>query len=978
MSVGTAHFDGLWKDSKSKLFERDLDMAQLYVLSGVMIVLAIGLSVLGHFKGKAFESGFERTFERVGRTAATHPLKFIAGGIFFIIAMSSGTPLREDELDPGKLWVPEGSLALDHQEYVKSNWKSEVRFNVLIYEPKGGGNILTPKSVRAVSRLEKKFYDIEVDGSVLKDFNDDDVSKYSGKWSFRGNAANNVQRKCFAPGVECRNPSIMALFDYKQENVAAVTDAEVLAAFNAYDAAQKDASVSITASGNTFTITKKDSLDDMVGGIIRESNKIVGAASFRSQFPVTNVESLVSIKKGDKAKLDDPIAQLWEADAVCIANSDPDGHPETDKDCSQNGDPDLKIYGFFMRSMGDEFGKAIRGDVMGIGIAFMLIIGYLIPVLGKRDSVHAMVSLSLSCVLGVGGSIGVCYGLAGFFGVKNNPLVNNIPFLAIGLGVDDAFVIVASFNDTYKKMGKDTPLVERVAKAVGSSGLSVTITSFTDALAFIIGSMTVLPALAGFCLHGGFCILALWFLQFMIFIPCLTLNARRSEDNRFECLCCIQAKEEHDASGETQQGCCLLSKIPDGLLRNSMNKLSSNVLRTLPARVGVTAAFFILFVVSIVTLPSMKTDFQIDWFFPDDSYVNDFVDKDKQYFDDGFYLQVYTNGVDYDQQKSSMDTLGSYIRETKYAATGSSSDWWLNFRSSQTLAQLSAQGATFWNNLRDWYKTPAASGFRSNVHWRHSDCNNALSTTCDPTKGIKEARSSFVCKRDVAETGKERWTMLMQMRKDVKAIMTTDSDMQAFPFSSDGLFWEENGIIDFELVRNLIICGGVIIAIISLMIPNPRVSITVILVIFGSIVDVLALAHHWGCTINSVVTIYLLISVGLAVDYSAHIGHVFLHSKGLAVERAHQAFTNIGPSVFHAIISTVLAVLVLARSKSYVFVTFFKLLFLVTFVAGSHGLLLLPAVLSFVGGDLPCDEETDAPGPEKVDNSVVSVEKEGA
>jgi predicted RND superfamily exporter protein len=218
--------------------------------------------------------------------------------------------------------------------------------------------------------------------------------------------------------------------------------------------------------------------------------------------------------------------------------------------------------------------------------------------------------------------------------------------------------------------------------------------------------------------------------------------------------------------------------------------------------------------------------------------------------------------------------------------------------------------------------------------------------------------------------------MLMQMRADVKTIMATDNDMQAFPFSSDALYWEENGIIDFELIRNLIICGGVIIAIISVMIPNPRVSIPVILGIFASIVDVLAMAHYWGCTINSVVSIYLLISVGLAVDYSAHIGHVFLASKGPAVERAHQAFTKIGPSVFHAIISTVLAVMVLAFSKSFVFVTFFKLLFLVTFIAGSHGLLLLPAVLSLVGGDLAYDDEKEASVPEKIDNSVVSVSPE--
>merc|ERR1712151_843803 len=67
-------------------------------------------------------------------------------------------------------------------------------------------------------------------------------------------------------------------------------------------------------------------------------------------------------------------------------------------------------------------------------------------------------------------------------------------------------------------------------------------------------------------------------------------------------------------------------------------------------------------------------------------------------------------------------------------------------------------------------------------------------------------------------------------------------------------------------------------------------------------------------------------------------------------ERAIQAMTRIGPSVFHALFSTILAVIVLSRSKTYVFEVFFKVLFLVTMIAGFKGLWLLPVVLSIVGG----------------------------
>mmetsp|Transcript_52989 Transcript_52989/g.161006 ORF Transcript_52989/g.161006 Transcript_52989/m.161006 type:complete len:91 (-) Transcript_52989:11-283(-) len=68
--------------------------------------------------------------------------------------------------------------------------------------------------------------------------------------------------------------------------------------------------------------------------------------------------------------------------------------------------------------------------------------------------------------------------------------------------------------------------------------------------------------------------------------------------------------------------------------------------------------------------------------------------------------------------------------------------------------------------------------------------------------------------------------------------------------------------------------------------------------------------------------------------------------------------TRIGPSVFHAVFSTILAVLVLSLSKSYVFEVFFKVLCLATLIAGFKGLWLLPVVLSLVGGSQETLRET--------------------
>ncbi|CAE7800258.1 Ptchd3 [Symbiodinium sp. CCMP2456] len=42
-----------------------------------------------------------------------------------------------------------------------------------------------------------------------------------------------------------------------------------------------------------------------------------------------------------------------------------------------------------------------------------------------------------------------------------------------------------------------------------------------------------------------------------------------------------------------------------------------------------------------------------------------------------------------------------------------------------------------------------------------------------------------------------------------------------------------------------------------------------------SIINTLGFMYYWDVTISGVSTIYVLICVGLAVDYAAHIAHMF-------------------------------------------------------------------------------------------------------
>ena len=86
----------------------------------------------------------------------------------------------------------------------------------------------------------------------------------------------------------------------------------------------------------------------------------------------------------------------------------------------------------------------------------------------------------------------------------------------------------------------------------------------------------------------------------------------------------------------------------------------------------------------------------------------------------------------------------------------------------------------------------------------------------------------------------------------------------------------------------------------------------------------MGLMYFWNMSIDTVTMTNIIISVGLCVDYSAHIAHTFLTKTGAGNERMQQTLTEVGPAVFNGGFSTFLAFILLAGSRSHVFSTFFK------------------------------------------------------
>nr|CAD7195523.1 unnamed protein product [Timema douglasi] len=152
--------------------------------------------------------------------------------------------------------------------------------------------------------------------------------------------------------------------------------------------------------------------------------------------------------------------------------------------------------------------------------------------------------------LGFMGNISACMGTAAAFGVVMYLGVEFIginlaaPFLMLGIGIDDTFVMLAAWRRTSVKM--DVP--ERMGQMLSEAAVSITITSFTDMISFFIGIFSPFPSVRIFCTYSGFavCFTFLWHISF--FAACVAV-AGYAEQKNLHSLVCIKV-EPLSRSGE--------------------------------------------------------------------------------------------------------------------------------------------------------------------------------------------------------------------------------------------------------------------------------------------------------------------------------------------------------------------------------------------------------------------------------------------
>lgn len=114
---------------------------------------------------------------------------------------------------------------------------------------------------------------------------------------------------------------------------------------------------------------------------------------------------------------------------------------------------------------------------------------------------------------------------------------------------------------------------------------------------------------------------------------------------------------------------------------------------------------------------------------------------------------------------------------------------------------------------------------------------------------------------------------------DMKRLCDGANVGDTYSFSQNYFSYETYVVFQEEAIMN--VCLALVAVFVVLMIVTANFTVTMFILLCVALVDLflMGLLTFWSVTLNSVTVINSVIAIGLAVDYSAHIGHAYLMSE---------------------------------------------------------------------------------------------------
>lgn len=539
------------------------------------------------------------------------------------------------------------------------------------------------------------------------------------------------------------------------------------------------------------------------------------------------------------------------------------------------------------------------------------------------------------------------FGLCMYLGIEFIGINLAAPFLMIGIGIDDTFVVLAA----WRRSSILAPVPERMAATLSEAAVSITITSLTDMISFFIGIMSPFPSVKIFCIYSGFAVIFTFIFHLTFFSGCVAISGYCEQKNLHSVVCVkVQPVSKSTHRSWFYRIFCtggIDPADPDNPLDNPehgcMVWFRDYLAVALNIRI-VKAAVIIIFSLylagALYGLTTLEEGLDRRKLSKEDSYSVAFYDKEDFYFREFPYrIQVILSGQEnYSDPmiQQQIENLTRTLEASSFISTPIYTESWIRSflsyvtRNQDYLNVTIDTEANFIKTLKDIWLFPA-NPFSLDVKF--------------DDKGEKILASRFLIQAvNISGTNEEK-AMVKELRR-----ICHESPLNASVFHPYFVFFDQ-----FELVRptsiQCMVFGALIMMLISfIFIPNILCCLWVAFCIVSIELGVAGYMALWDVNLDSISMINLIMCIGFSVDFTAHICYAYMSSKKKRPDdRVKECLYSLGLPIVQGAASTILGLGALLLANTYIFLVFFKMVFLVIFIGAMHGLFLLPVLLSIFG-----------------------------
>ncbi|EFO85708.1 CRE-PTC-1 protein [Caenorhabditis remanei] len=206
----------------------------------------------------------------------------------------------------------------------------------------------------------------------------------------------------------------------------------------------------------------------------------------------------------------------------------------------EHGNERRTLHPLASTSIADMLEEFCQFNYTIIFAGYALMLAYAIVTQARFDNclpaTESSMGLALAGVLVVTFASVAGLGLATWFGIEFNAATTQIvPFLTLGIGVDNMFMLLHNYRDVVKLAGGHAEM----AILMRETGMSILCTSINNILSFLTGTLLPIPALRSFCAQSSI-LLTFNFIAILTIYPAIiSIDLRRKKAQRRDLLCCL-------------------------------------------------------------------------------------------------------------------------------------------------------------------------------------------------------------------------------------------------------------------------------------------------------------------------------------------------------------------------------------------------------------------------------------------------------